>query len=205
MKKSHHFIKKSFYALFASITLIGSFVLNSGPNSPNSFNQITYAKKTKKAKKVKKVPHRRWNKAKASIYLDLGKNDDLIAVTNDAIKEWNETGAFTFTKTKNRKKAQITVVPWYNSETRYAGYTHWRYYVKNHRLVASTIQLNTYYLCDFADDAERYQQVLQAIEHELGHAMGLDHNTKVPSVMDTEGRYPIQPVDVKNVKKLYHK
>lgn len=61
------------------------------------------------------------------------------------------------------------------------------------------------YLYAFADDAERYQQVLQAIEHELGHAMGLDHNTKVPSVMDTEGRYPIQPVDVKNVKKLYHK
>ena len=90
------------------------------------------------------------------IYLDLGKNDDLIAATNDAIKEWNEKGAFTFTKTKNRKKAQITVVPWYNSETRYAGYTHWRYYVKNQRLVASTIQLNTCCLCDFADDAERY-------------------------------------------------
>ena len=196
MEKSLYFFKKTVCALSVSVILIGSFFLSNNHSSPASFRQVTYAKETQ---------HRRWKKAKALIYLDLGKNDDLIAVTNDAIKEWNETGAFTFTKTKNRKKAQITVVPWYNSETRYAGYTHWRYYVKNHRLVASTIQLNTYYLCDFADDAERYQQVLQAIEHELGHAMGLDHNTKVPSVMDTEGRYPIQPVDVKNVKKLYHK
>jgi len=39
----------------------------------------------------------------------------------------------------------------------------------------------------------------------MGHAMGFDHNTKVPSVMDTEGRYPIQPVDIKNIKKLCRK
>ena len=46
---------------------------------------------------------------------------------------------------------------------------------------------------------------LAICEHELGHAIGLKHYKGAkPSVMKENPGVPIQPVDVQNVRKLYH-
>ena len=46
---------------------------------------------------------------------------------------------------------------------------------------------------------------LAICEHELGHAIGLKHYKGAkPSVMKENSGVPIQPVDVQNVRKLYH-
>lgn len=43
-------------------------------------------------------------------------------------------------------------------------------------------------------------------QHELGHSIGLEHNSAVASVMEPKGgKTSIQPVDINNVKKLYSK
>ncbi|MEB3363853.1 hypothetical protein SDC49_09225 [Lactobacillus sp. R2/2] len=43
-------------------------------------------------------------KPKASVYIDLEDNQELISATNDAIEAWNKTDAFIFTKASSRKK-----------------------------------------------------------------------------------------------------
>ena len=46
-------------------------------------------------------------------------------------------------------------------------------------------------------------RIINTAEHELGHAIGLNHRNDV-SVMYPQGSfYTIQPIDVQNVKKLY--
>ncbi|NRO46648.1 matrixin family metalloprotease [Lactobacillus helveticus] len=46
-------------------------------------------------------------------------------------------------------------------------------------------------------------------EHELGHAIGLNHNDTEPSVMNPavsdENAYTIQKCDIEAVKRIYHK
>ena len=50
------------------------------------------------------------------------------------------------------------------------------------------------------------QDSLNTAQHELGHSIGLEHNSAVASVMEPKGgKTSIQPVDINNVKKLYSK
>lgn len=194
MKKRRSFISKITCTLTTLIVISGCFV------SPNNVFSAIVPNQTIYAKKVK---HRRWKKAKAKIYLQLGDNEDLISATNTGLKAWNKTKAFTFNKTKSKKAADIVVVLWYNTTTKYAGYTSWYYNIKSKRMYKATIQLNQYYLQNHSDTPMKHEDVVKVIEHELGHAIGLSHNTKVPSVMEPSSAYSIQPVDIKNVKKLY--
>ena len=49
-------------------------------------------------------------------------------------------------------------------------------------------------------------KLLNTAQHELGHSIGLEHNSAVASVMEPKGgKTSIQPVDINNVKKLYSK
>ncbi len=71
-------------------------------------------------------------------------------------------------------------------------------------LYGSIIYLNDYYLNQLSSHIQ-----LAVAEHELGHAIGLNHNDTEPSVMNPavsdENAYTIQKCDIEAVKRIYHK
>lgn len=192
MNRTYHFINKLISTILVSATIGSCFAFNN-PVVPTQ----TIAAKT--------TTYRRWAKAKVAVYFQLGKNKDLIDASNDAIKAWNETKAFKFVKTKKRNKAKIVIKPWYNTTSDFAGYTTWHYKLKNKRMFDATILLNQFYLQNYSNITMTKEDVIKVVEHELGHAIGLGHYKKMPSVMDPECKYTIQPLDIKKVKKIYHK
>ena len=142
----------------------------------------------------------RWPKATAKVYIGV-KQTDLYNATVNAMAAWNQTGAFTFKQTKNKKNAQIVVVA--NSKKNgAAGLTTYKYLSHTNRLYSAQVALNTYYL---ENDYYNYTQarIVNTVEHELGHAIGLDHRTGVTVMYPTGSIYTIQPKDVKLVKKIY--
>ena len=116
---------------------------------------------------------------------------------------WNRTGAFTFKQIDNKKNAQIIVNVVDDSGTDAAGETATTYNPATGHLLKATVHLNRYYLQN-----EWYgysnNRIINTAEHELGHAIGLNHTNSV-SVMYPKGSiYTIQPQDIKNLKKIYH-
>lgn len=156
---------------------------------------------TESNKKVtKNTTGYRWPKATAKVYIGV-KQTDLYNATVNATAAWNQTGAFTFKQTKNKKNAQIVVVA--NSKNSgAAGLTTYKYLSHTNRLYSAQVALNTYYL---ENDYYNYTQarIVNTVEHELGHAIGLDHRTGVTVMYPTGSIYTIQPKDIKLVKKIY--
>lgn len=143
----------------------------------------------------------RWATNQATVYVGTG-NPELDAAANDAIQAWNRTGAFTFKQINDKSKADIVVTTMHRSDSDAAGLTQTSSNSVTNRFVHATVYLNTYYL---TDPSYGYGQdrIINTAEHELGHAIGLDHTDAV-SVMQPAGSfYTIQPADVQAVNKLY--
>lgn len=142
-----------------------------------------------------------FNQAQANVYIDL-TNTTLRSATMSAISAWNNTGAFNFKITNNQNDAQIIVKEMDDGTTNAAGLTTTRYNSLTGHLVKATVRLNSYYLLNpyYGYDNSR---IVNTAEHELGHAIGLNHRHDV-SVMYPQGSYyTIQPSDIQNVQKLY--
>ncbi|WP_304053990.1 matrixin family metalloprotease [Levilactobacillus namurensis] len=123
-------------------------------------------------------------------------------VWQSAIKAWNATGVFKFEKSHSRN-AQIDLDT--NRGQRAAamgddvGLTD--YWARHYDMVAVLCALNPRLMHEF--QYSRADEVHVA-EHELGHAMGLDHNPSRRSVMYYENRSEgIQKVDVEGVYERY--
>ncbi|GAA0037542.1 hypothetical protein LANSK_00130 [Lactobacillus amylovorus subsp. amylovorus] len=178
-------------------------------------NTVLAAQKTLKVKNIKK-PVR-------TVYLKMKPKSFLYQTMKQAMKAWNNTGAFTFKQVKRQRDANIIVTDIKRKDIPMPGIA----FVKDDVLhidrkaskLNPVINLNPSFLnksyvrkqlkdsgipADQTDLA--FSRLTLAIcEHELGHAIGLKHYKGAkPSVMKENPGVQIQPVDVQNVRKLYH-
>ena len=143
----------------------------------------------------------RWEKASATVYIDT-TNETLRSAYQEAINSWNQTGAFTFQIINDKEEADIIATEINDGSVSAAGEAESKTNLLTNRFTHVTVRLNSYYLLD-----RRYgyshERIVNTAAHELGHAIGLDHNEE-ESVMQSAGSfYSIQPVDIQAVKDLY--
>lgn len=143
----------------------------------------------------------RWEKVSATVYIDT-TNETLRSAYQEAIDAWNQTGAFTFQIINDKDKADIVATEMNDGSVSAAGEAESKTNLLTNRFTHVTVRLNSYYLLD-----RRYgyshERIVNTAAHELGHAIGLDHNEE-ESVMQSAGSfYSIQPVDIQAVKDLY--
>lgn len=149
------------------------------------------------------TPH--WSSKEATVFIN-AKNPEIVNAYKQAITSWNNTGAFNFLLTNDRQKANIIADERYEENVAAPlGITYSTYYLPTKQYSNATVYLNTFHLQN-----NYYQKnggkLLNTAQHELGHSIGLEHNSAVASVMEPKGgKTSIQPVDINNVKKLYSK
>ena len=136
----------------------------------------------------------RWEKASATVYLR--------SAYQEAISSWNQTGAFTFQIINDKEKADIVAMEMNDGSVSAAGEAESKTNLLTNRFTHVTVRLNSYYLLD-SRYAYSHERIVNTAAHELGHAIGLDHNEE-ESVMQSAGSfYSIQPADIQAVKDLY--
>ena len=143
----------------------------------------------------------RWDQPSATIYIDTN-NETFRSAYQEAIDSWNQTGAFTFQIINDKDKADIVAAEMNDGNVSAAGEAESQTNLLTKRFTHVTVRLNSYYLLD-----RRYgyshERIVNTAAHELGHAIGLDHNEE-ESVMQSAGSfYSIQPIDIQAVKELY--
>lgn len=172
-------------------------------NSGTKTNSTTEQTSTEDTKSSTTIPTTgRWSSNQATVYINTG-NSQLDSATLSAMQAWNQTGAFTFKQTSDKSKADIVVTTMNRSDTNAAGLTKSTTNSVTRRFMHATVYLNTHYLTDPSYGYSQ-ERIVNTAEHELGHAIGLDHTSEV-SVMQPAGSfYTIQPADVQAVKQLYN-
>lgn len=149
----------------------------------------------------RKIPQSQHQLPTAKVYLAMSPSDPDYALALQGMQAWNQTGAFSFVQTNSLKQAQIAITNGIWPNVSWAGLTEMPNVPKGY-LYGSIIRLNDYYIA-LLD----HQIGLDVVEHELGHAIGLNHDDSQKSVMNStigpDHSSSIQPIDVAHVRALY--
>lgn len=142
----------------------------------------------------------RWEQNSATIYVNIS-NPVLKNATETAIAQWNNTKAFTF-KIVNDKNANISVSAVNDPNNGAAGLTNTSMNSATGYYLHATVELNSYYLLNPAFGYSQ-ERIVNTAEHELGHAIGLQHTNKISVMQPAGSYYPIQSRDIQAVEALY--
>ncbi|WP_373109296.1 matrixin family metalloprotease [Streptococcus anginosus] len=143
----------------------------------------------------------RWDKASATVYID-AQDETFRSAYQEAIRTWNQTGAFIFQIVNDKNQANIVATEMNDGTVSATGEAESQTNLLTKRFTNVTVRLNRYYLLN-SQYGYSYERIVNTAEHELGHAIGLEHNEE-KSVMQSAGScYGIQAVDVQAVKELY--
>ncbi|MFQ9488415.1 MAG: matrixin family metalloprotease [Streptococcus salivarius] len=143
----------------------------------------------------------RWAQNTASIYIQ--STDETLVAAYRAITNWNNTIAFIFTLTDDASTADIVATDYSDANSQAAGLADSQTNVLTNRITHVDVKLNRYFLLN-SDFGYTHKRIVNTAEHELGHAIGLDHDDSKTSVMQSAGSYyGIQQVDIDTVHSLY--
>ena len=144
----------------------------------------------------------RWSSNSANVYIET-TNETLIEAYEEAINAWNTTGVFTFNLVSNELSADIVATEYSDASSKAAGFAETETNALTNHITHVDVKLNTYYLTEH-DYGYTHNRIVYTAEHELGHAIGLDHDDNEESVMQSSGSYyGIQNVDIEKVRSLY--
>ncbi|HFU3946086.1 TPA: M57 family metalloprotease [Streptococcus suis] len=151
---------------------------------------------------VNTADHGRWETNTATVYIET-QNPTFVAAYETAIANWNATGAFTLVLTTDPNQSDIIATEMNDGNTQAAGEANSTTNLLTNYYSSVTVRLNSYYLLneEYGYDMDR---IIHTAEHELGHAIGLDHDDSQTSVMESAGsNHGIQQADIDALVALY--
>lgn len=145
----------------------------------------------------------RWSSNSANVYIET-TDETLVSAYEEAINAWNATGAFTFNLVDDESSADIVATEYSDASSKAAGLAETETNALTNQITHVDVKLNTYYLLE-NDYGYTHNRIVYTAEHELGHAIGLDHDDDEESVMQSSGSYyGIQSVDIEKVNEIYN-